>query len=316
MIASDALQGTEVTPPYSEKKVVVCIPAYNEARSISSIVEKTKRYASEVIVYDDGSKDNTGDLAKASGATVIYSPVNRGYGTAISALFQAAKASNADVMVTLDSDGQHDPDQIPVIKEPILKGNADIVIGSRFINPDHEQKIPRYRTFGIKAITRVTRAGSYHAITDSQSGFRAYNRTAIIGIDLFEEGMQVSTEILFRAKEKNLRIHEVPIMVTYDTKKTSTHNPLLHGINVLFHAIQLISLRHPLLFYGCPGLVLLLISAFIANSALELFSQSRYVSTNLILVTIGLALVGMIFLATGAIVYTLIALFKGKLKDA
>jgi glycosyltransferase involved in cell wall biosynthesis len=297
------------------QKIVICIPAYNEAESVAKIVERAKKYASEVIVYDDGSEDNTGQIAKASGATVLHGSRNKGYGAALCTLFRTARKINADIMVTLDSDGQHDPDQIPGVLEPLIKGHCDIVIGSRFINPENKLKVPKYRSFGIRTITRVTCAASYSNITDAQSGFRAYNKKALTEIDIFEEGMEVSTEILLRAKEKNLRIAEVPIRVNYGLLNTSTHNPLIHGLKLILHVIQYVSLRHPLLFYGLPGIVLLLAASFFTSNALELFSQTRYVSTNMILVAIGLALIGVILLATGAIVYTLIALFKGKIKE-
>src|SRR5215213_10122607 len=91
-------------------KILVCMPAYNESRTIGDIVQKAKKYAAEVIVYDDGSVDNTEEVAKAAGATVIRNPSNKGYGVAIRALFQVAREKNADIVVTLDSDGQHNPD--------------------------------------------------------------------------------------------------------------------------------------------------------------------------------------------------------------
>src|SRR5919107_1720132 len=93
-------------------RILVCLPAYNVAKTIGGIIQKAKNYATEVIVYDDGSVDNTYEVAKAAGATVIRKPINKGYGVAIKALFQAAKEKNADIVVTLDSDGQHNPDQI------------------------------------------------------------------------------------------------------------------------------------------------------------------------------------------------------------
>jgi glycosyltransferase involved in cell wall biosynthesis len=315
MSISDSLPEVNSADPLLQRKIVICIPAYNEAHQVTSIIEKAKKYASEVIVYDDGSEDNTGEIARASGATVLRNSTNNGYGAALKVLFQTAKSINADMMVTLDSDGQHDPEQIPKVLEPLVKGQADIVIGSRFINPDDRLKVPKYRSLGIKAITKVTRIASYADLTDAQSGFRAYSKKALAKIDVFEEGMQVSTEILLKAKEQNLRIVEVPIRINYELKNTSTHNPLLHGMKVLFHVLQFMSLRHPLLFYGSPGVALLLIAAFFTYNALELFSQTRYVSTNMILIAIGLALIGVVLLATGAIVYTLIALFKGKLKE-
>src|SRR4030095_15449846 len=174
----------------------------------------------------------------------------------------------------------------------------------------------RYRSFGIKAITKLTQAASYNGITDSQSGFRAYNRNALSKINLYEDGMAVSTEILLRASEKKLLTTEVPITVKYDLKDTSTHNPLTHGIRVLYSVFQFISLRHPLAFYGLPGLVLLGISAFIMRNALNLFSKTGYVSTNMILIAVGIAVVGVVLLATAAILYTLIALLKDRIKES
>ncbi|HZO11589.1 MAG TPA: glycosyltransferase family 2 protein, partial [Nitrososphaeraceae archaeon] len=239
---------------------------------------------------------------------------NTGYGSAIRALFQAAREQNADVMVTLDSDGQHNPDHIPRLLEPVLRQNFDIVIGSRFLNKEDREKVPRYRTFGIKTITKLTERASFSGLTDSQSGFRAYNRNALSKINLFEDGMSVSTEILLRAREKNLSATEVPITVNYQNQDNSTHNPISHGIGVLYSVMQFISLRHPLAFYGLPGVVLLGVAAFFLKNALNLFSSTGYVSTNMVLISIGIAVVGVILLATAAIVYTLIALLRGKIK--
>lgn len=295
-------------------RILVCIPAFNEAKNIPDIINKSKKYANEVIVYDDGSTDDTYQVAIAAGATVIRNRENKGYGVAIKSLFQFAKEYSADVMITLDSDGQHDPDQIPELIRPISEGNFDIVIGSRFLNKEDKEKVPRYRSFGIKTITKFTQYVSYGNITDSQSGFRAYNKNALSKINLFEDGMAVSTEILLRAREKNLLTTEVPITISYDIKDTSTHNPLKHGIGVLFSVFQFISLRHPFTFYGLPGIALLIISAFFMRNALSLFSKTGYVSTNMILVSVGIAVVGVVLLATAAILYTLIALLKDRVK--
>lgn len=293
---------------------MVCVPAFNEALNISDIVTKSKKYADNVIVYDDGSTDDTFELATAAGATVIKSTKNTGYGSAIRALFQAAREQNADIMVTLDSDGQHNPDQIPDVIKPIKEG-FDIVLGSRYLRDDDKIKVPKLRSFGIKTITKLAQSASYKGITDSQSGFRAYSRNALSKINLFENGMAVSTEILLRANEKKLSTTEVPITVKYDMKDTSTHNPLVHGIRVFYSVFQFISLRHPMAFYGLPGIVLLGVAAFIMRNALNLFSKTGYVSTNMILIAVGIAVVGVVLLATAAILYTLIALLKGKIKE-
>ena len=296
-------------------KVLVCIPAFNEAKTIVDIINCTKKYADGVIVYDDGSTDDTTELAESAGATVIRSSKNSGYGAAIRALFQAAKEQDAGIMVTIDSDGQHNPDQIPRLLEPLRSQNFDIVIGSRFLNKEDTERVPRYRSFGIKTITRLTQRASYSGLTDSQSGFRAYSKNALSKINLFEDGMSVSTEILLRAREKNLLATEVPITVNYQNFDTSTHNPITHGIGVLYSVFQFVSLRHPLAFYGLPGIVLLVIAAFFMRNALNLFSKTGYVSTNMILVAVGIAVVGVVLLATAAIVYTLIALLRDKVKQ-
>jgi glycosyltransferase involved in cell wall biosynthesis len=297
-----------------DSKILVCIPAFNEAKAVSQVIMKAKKYAEGIIVYDDGSTDDTFEVAKSAGATVIRNPKNNGYGVAIRSLFQAAREQNADIMITLDSDGQHDPDQIPQLIEPILKQGFDLVIGSRFLNGNNKEKVPRFRSFGIKTITKLTQAASYHGITDSQSGFRAYNKNALSKINLFEDGMAVSTEILLRASEKKLSTTEVPITINYDIKDTSTHNPISHGIGVLYSVLQYVSLRHPLAFYGLPGIVLLGVAALFLRNALHLFSTTGYVSTNMILISVGIAVVGVVLLATAAIVYTLIALLKGRVK--
>jgi glycosyltransferase involved in cell wall biosynthesis len=298
----------------ADVRILVCIPAFNEAKTIADIIMKSKKYANAVIVYDDGSTDDTYEAANSAGATVIRNPENKGYGVAIRSLFQAAKEQNADIMVTLDSDGQHNPDQIPQLIEPLLKQGVDLVIGSRFLNRNDKERVPRYRSFGIKTITKLTQSASYGGITDAQSGFRAYSKNALSKINLFEDGMAVSIEILLRAKEKKLLTTEVPITINYDTKDTSTQNPISHGIGLLYTVLQFISLRHPLAFYGLPGIALLGVAAFFLKNVLHLFSTTGYVSTNMILISVGIAVVGVVLLATGAIVYTLVALLKGRIK--
>jgi glycosyltransferase involved in cell wall biosynthesis len=292
-------------------RILVCIPAYNESKTIGDIVRKAKNHADEVIVYDDGSTDNTYDMAMAAGADdVVRSPVNNGYGVAIRTLFQAARERKSDVMVTMDSDGQHNPDQVQDIIKPIIEDGFDVVIGSRFMSLRDTRRVPRYRSLGIKAITRLAQSASYSNITDSQNGFRAYSNNALSKLNLFENGMPVSTEILLKAKQKGLSLKEVPIEVSYEVEATSSHNPVLHGTGLVFALIHFLSLRHPLASYGIPGVILLIIAAVFTNTALDLFSKNEYVSTNLIMVSVGSGVVGTVLLVTGTILYTLTALLK------
>jgi len=297
----------------SGPKIIVCMPAYNEEKNIASIVKRARNYADEVIVCDDGSSDNTSSLAKQEGAIVINHTKNSGYGKTIRTLFQSALERSGEIIVTIDSDGQHDPEQIPTVIEPMLKSGFDIVIGSRFIENKDNLKVPLYRSFGIKTITKFTKQASFSNLTDAQSGFRGYTRHALEALNLNEDGMQISTEILLNAKSKKLSITEVPITISYDVDKSSTHNFLSHGIGVLFSVIQFISLRHPLIFYGIPGVALLIVSGYFAYNALELFSTTRFISINLLLLSITASIIGIILLTTGSILFTIsVMLTKGK----
>jgi glycosyltransferase involved in cell wall biosynthesis len=298
----------------SSSQVIVCIPAFNEEKYIKDIIVRAKSFADEVVVYDDGSLDRTAEVATESGAVVIRSSRNRGYGKALSELFKYAFKKNAYIMVTLDSDGQHDANQIPDMIEPLLKNQADIVVGSRFLKNEDVRQVPTYRSFGIRAITKVTRVACYNKLTDAQSGFRAYNVSALSNMKLYEDGMAISTEILLKANENNLRIVEVPITITYNGDG-STHHPLSHGIAVVSHVLRYLSFKKPILFYGLPGLIMLVISSVFMYSALDLFSSTRFVSTNMIIISLGLAIMGILLLATSAIVYTLITLFRGRTSD-
>lgn len=291
-------------------KVVVCIPAYNEAKYIGIIVQHALKHANEVIVCDDGSTDDTSMRAKEAGALVINHPKNVGYGMSIRTLFKKALERKAEIVVTIDADGQHDPEQIPSIVEPILRNGFDIVIGSRFIENKDELRIPFYRSFGIKTITKFAKQASYKNLTDAQSGFRGYKRYALETMNLAEDGMQISTEILLRAGSNNLTVTEVPVKVNYDVENASTHNFLSHGVSVLFSVIQFISFRHPLLFYGLPGIALLIISAYFAYNALALFSETRFISINMILLSITATISGIILLTTGNILFTISVMTK------
>jgi glycosyltransferase involved in cell wall biosynthesis len=297
---------------YNGIRVIVCIPAFNEARSIANVIAKAKPYATEIIVCDDGSSDGTAEVAGEAGARIIKHPFNKGYGEAIKTLFAAARESQADVMVTLDSDGQHDAGQIPTIVAPILQGSHDIVIGSRFLTETDRQEVPFYRSVGIKTITKLTHAVSYNHITDAQSGFRAYSKEALANIKLTQKGMAVSTEILIRAKEKGLPVTEVPVTISYDVEDSSTHNPVSHALTVVSSIIKYISLRHPLAFFGISGLILLTTASFFGGNALSLFLRTNYTSTNMLVISIGLSAIGVTLIATGLILYTLMAINREK----
>lgn len=219
-----------------KSKIVVAIPAYNEQQFIGEVVSRASIYVDEVIVVDDGSTDRTAEIAGAAGATVIRHEDNRGYGEGIKSCFEVARENGVDVLVILDGDGQHNPDEIPQILAPILKNEAGLVIGSRFLS-DHSS-IPRYRKFGIGVITFLYNFGSKVKVSDAQSGFRAYNKKVLHALTLTEKGMGVSVEVLIIARRRGFQIKEFPITCVYH-KTSSTLNPVRHGLGVALTVVRL-----------------------------------------------------------------------------
>lgn len=289
-------------------KVVACIPAYNVERTIASVIVKAQKYVDKVIVCDDGSTDMTADIAEKLGAEVSRHERNLGYGAALTTLFEKAREIRADVMITLDGDGQHNPCDIPKFLDPMAKGEAEMVVGSRFLS-ESTGVIPSYRKAGIKAITKFTGRIAYGKLTDAQSGFRAYDRRAIELINPSEMGMGASTEILIKAHESGLRVKEVPINVIYD-EESSTHNPIRHGIDVVLSTIKFMSIRRPLMFYGIPGLLSISVASFFWLWTLQIYAAANRVETNIALIAIGASLVGLMLLTTAVMLWVLISTIK------
>ena len=144
-------------------KIIIGIPAYNEEKNIASIILKLKKITDTIVVCDDGSTDLTPQIAKENGAIVVSHEQNRGYGSAIRTIFLKAKELDADMLVTFDADGQHRIEDIEKVVLPIKNNQADIVIGSRFL--ENSSKIPKYRKLGINIITKVTNSTINEKIT-------------------------------------------------------------------------------------------------------------------------------------------------------
>ena len=287
---------------------VACIPAFNEERTIAKVILQTQKYVDKVIVCDDGSTDMTAEIAEKLGAVVVRHSRNLGYGAALNTLFREAVKLNPSCIVTIDADGQHNPSDIPKLVEPIVRGEADIVIGSRFLSS--KDNTPKYRRLGIKVITGIARKISYPQITDAQSGFRAYSRRAVEELGLTEPGMGVSTEILIKASEKKLKVVEKPITISYDVEKPSKKNPLLHALDVVTSMLKHYSIMHPLTFYGLPGSIMILLGIFFGVWALEIYRAEGRLVVNLALLTIGSTLIGLLLIVTGITLFTLISVVR------
>ena len=230
----------------TQGKVIAAIPCLNEKQFISDIVTRARRYAGKVIVVDDGSTDSTSEAAQAAGAHVIRHERRQGAGAATRSAFEAAKTYDADVLVTLDGDGQHNPDDIPQVLAPVINGEADLVIGSRFLQTTQQTQrtnIRRYRKFGIDVITWLYNFGSKVKVFDSQSCFRAHSRRLLEAINITESGFGFSVEVLIEARRKGFVITEVPISCVYHSQGSSL-NPIAHGIGVALTVIKLRLFRH------------------------------------------------------------------------
>ena len=290
-------------------KITIGIPAYNEEKNIASIITKLKNITDSIIVCDDGSSDMTSEISKNLGAIVISHKKNMGYGAAIRTIFQKSVELDSDILVTFDADGQHRIDDVSKILQPLENNEADIVIGSRFL--DNESKVPNYRKIGIKVITQVTNASLKKKLTDSQSGFRAYNKQALTQISPSEMGMGISTEILIKASNKGLRIAEIPITILYHDN-ASTHNPVSHGTSVLISTIKFTSIEHPLKFYGIPSIIFLIIGSAFTYSAIQYYVEIGRLNTNLTVIGAGAILIGLVLLISAILLYSIVNVVREK----
>ena len=278
-------------------KIIAGMPAYNEGKYIGSLVVQAKQYVDEVIVIDDGSTDQTSKVAKLVGATVVRHVENKGYGSAIRSILTEAKKRNADILVILDADSQHNPEEIPLLVKAISEG-SDVVIGSREMQ---KNVIAPYRRVGQRILSRLTYIASRRKLSDTESGFRAYSRKAIDTLKLKEKGMAISSEIVSEAAAKGLKLTEVPISVTY-TKDGSTLNPVKHGFGVLNRIMVMISEKRPLLFFGLAGGIMLVLGLVAGVTVIRLYYfESGVLATGTALISILFITAGLLTMFTGVI---------------
>ncbi len=211
--------------------VVAIIPAYNEEKALADVIGKTLEHVDEVIVVDDGSSDKTSEVAIEAGARVIKHSVNLGKGEALKSGFKAI--DDDSIIITIDGDGQHNPNEIPDLVRPIIEDGADLVNGSRYMNGP-EENTPAYRRVGQKVLDIATNISAGTKVTDSQSGFRAFSSKSKNVFRFKDTGFGIESEMLVDAAEAGLKIVEVPITVRYDLDG-STKDPITHGVGVLFN---------------------------------------------------------------------------------
>jgi len=303
--SSNKIQNQITSPSdhYSIEDVTIILPAFNEEVAIGSMVLHARKYAARVIVVDDGSSDRTVEVAELAGAEVISHPENRGKGAALKTGFQAAVLNGTKVIVTMDSDGQNNPDEIPNLISPVLSGEADIVNGSRYINGG-ETDTPAYRRIGQGVLDMATNLNSGIRITDSQSGFRAFAAHTVPAFRFNQGGFGIESEMLADAANARLRVKEVEIGVRYDVD-CSTENPVSHGLRVLVKVLQDMELNRPLYYFSVPGLILATLGIGMGLSFMRTFYLGGSLNFGPTLLMILLTLIGTFSFFTGILLHSI-----------
>jgi len=301
-VTEQQLAGKQAQP------VVALIPAFNEDRFIGSVVLKTCRFVNQVVVIDDGSTDDTADVAEAAGATVVRQSSNQGKAAAVNAGFAWARQLNANAAVLIDGDGQHYPADIPAMLEPILKGEADVVVGSRFMGV--ASNIPPWRMAGQHALNAATNIASGVNLTDSQNGFRAFSRKAIEVLHFRTAGFSVESEMQFLIKQHHLTVREVAIEVNYDEKPK--RNPVRQGFQVLNGILRMIGQNRPLFFFGVPGLICLVTGLVLGILVRDSYYRYLQLAVGTAMIAITLINIGILAVFTGIILHTIRAYMSEK----
>lgn len=302
--------------PREEGAALVAIPAYNEENTIGEIVAATVQVADEVLVIDDGSDDETAVEARRAGAIVIEHGTNRGYGAALKTAFEEACRRNADSLVVIDGDGQHDSADIPRLRAEIDDG-ADVVIGSRFAD-GAETDLPLYRWIGVTVINVLTnlsmgvlRPRSW--VHDTQCGFRAYGPRAIESLARDEDvgdGMDASTDILYHAHAHGYTIREIGTTVDYDVENASTRNPVSHGLTLVKNILRTVEMERPVTAFGLPGVAVTFVGLGLGYWTLSDFLSTGTISLGLTLIAVFCILAGFLATVTAVILHALSVYFR------
>jgi polyprenyl-phospho-N-acetylgalactosaminyl synthase len=193
--------------------VWIVVAAYNEAGVIADVVRPLVSEGYAVVVVDDGSIDDTAKLARAAGAALLRHAINRGQGAALQSGLRYALERGARIVITFDADGQHAVEDLPRLLEPILESEADVVLGSRFL--EHTAAVPPFRRLLLRAAVLFTGVASGVTLTDAHNGMRALTRRAAEQLDLRLDRMAHASEIIDQIARLRLRVVEVPVAIRY-----------------------------------------------------------------------------------------------------
>lgn len=276
----------------TRNKIVVTLPAYNEAGQIGEVLKRIKKVLPQaaLLVIDDGSKDSTAEKAKAAGAQVISFAANRGIVEAFKTGLKNALLLGADIIVTMDADGQHLPEEIPALLEPIEKKKADMVIGSRFLGKIRSKSRTKY--LGNIAFSRLISRLVGNKITDAQSGFRAYTREVAERLNI-HKGYTYTQQMIVQTAFHKMKIIEVPI--TEEIRKEGTSrlikNPFSFAYNAGSLLVSIFAIYYPLKFFGTSGILIMILGTWIGLS----FPANDNLSAMLVLIGVQMILFGILF---------------------
>lgn len=287
----------------ASKNITVVFSAYNEEMSIGSIILLTRIYADRVIVVDDASSDQTAKIAKKAGAEVIINKTNRGKGASLETGFKAAVHLGADIIVTMDSRGHHNPDDIPRLIDPIITGGADVVNGTRYLN-SVDRNTPVYRRVGQTILGKLANKKSDRT-RDSQITFRAFAASTkdIIHFDIYD--LTKEDEMLADAGKSGLRIKEVEIGTHYNFEDP-VQAPLKYVLGILRTVVRDIETNKPLYFYAVPGFALATCGFYMGLKFLEaLVLGIESLHFWYVLVMVFLSVAGVYMTVTGIVIHSL-----------
>jgi len=238
-------------------KVVVTIPAYNEAKTIAPVIEAIKKvmdenkYKYEVLVVNDGSKDNTADVARKAGAKVFSHPINLGLAETYRTEMKKCLEMKADIIVHTDADGQYLARDIPRLIEPIVKKEADLVLGSRF--KGKIEYMPALKKWGNRAFSKVISKIIRYKVSDCQTGFRAFTADFAKNVPVISTHTYTQ-ETIIRAVRNKFRIKEVPVyFARRDGKSRLMSNPFEYATKAWINIFRIYRDYEPLKFFGLFG---------------------------------------------------------------